>query len=61
MVWSNDPGWVNRGKEYGDVNLLDRSAAIWGVDGVHVGPDYGRSQQPHLLAFRLILIVHRGA
>ena len=60
MVWSNDPGWVNRGKGYRAINWLDYSATIWDVDGVHPGPGCGRSQQPPLLAFRLILIVNQA-
>ena len=61
MVWSNDPGRVNRGKGYRVVNRLDCPATIWGVDGVYPGTDGGCAQQPLLLVLRLILIVSRAA
>ena len=57
---SNDPGLVNRGKGYRVVNWLDRSAAIWDVDGIHLGSSCGRLQQPPLLALKLILVVNRA-
>ena len=59
MVWSNDPRRVNRGKGYRVVDWSDYSAAVWGVDGVYLGPGGGCGQQPLLLALRLILIVSR--
>ena len=43
------------------VNRLDCSVAVWDMDGIHSGPGCGRSQQPHLLALILILIVNRAA
>ena len=58
---SNDPGRVNRGKGYRAVNWLDYSVAIWDVNGVHLGLGYNCSQQPPLLALRLILVVNRAA
>ena len=58
MVRSNDPRRVNMGKGYKAVNWLDCSTAIWDVDGVQQGSSCGRSQQPPLLALRLILIVN---
>ena len=61
MVRSNDPGRVNRGKGYRVVNRLDRFDAIWDVNGIHSGLGCGRSQQPILLALRLILVVNRAA
>ena len=60
MVWSNDLGRVNKGKGYRVVNRLDCSAAVWGMDGVYLGPDDGCAQQPLLLVLRLILIVSRA-
>ena len=61
MVRSNDTGRVNKGKGYRAVNWLDSSTAIWDVDGIHPGSGCGRSQQPHFLALRLILVVNRAA
>ena len=61
MVRSNDLGQVYRGKEYKAVDRLDCSDAIWDFYGVYLGPDCGRTQQPLLLALRLILIVNRAA
>ena len=61
MVWSNDPGRVNRGKGYRVVNWLGCPAAVWDVDGVYPGLDCGCTQQPLLLVLRLILIVSRVA
>ena len=61
MVQSNDPGRGNRGKGYRAINSLNCSAAILDVDGVHPGSGCGRSQQPPLLALRLILIINRVA
>ena len=61
VVRSNDPGRVNKGRGYRAVNQLDCFAAIWDMDGVHPGPGCGRSQQPPLLALRLILIFNRAA
>ena len=61
MVWSNDPGRVNRGKGYRVVDQLDCSTAIWGMDGVYPGSDGGCAQQPLLLALKLILIISRAA
>ena len=55
---SNDPGRVNKGKGYRVVNWLDCSAAILDMDGIHSGLGCGRSQQPPILAFRLILVVN---
>ena len=60
MVRSNDPGRVNKGRRYRALNRLDYFAAVWDVDGVHPGSGYGCSQQPPLLALRLILIVNRA-
>ena len=60
MVRSNDPGRVNRGKQYRAVNWLDCSAAIWDVDNIHPSSGCGCSQQPPLLALRLILVVNRA-
>ena len=31
------------------------------MNGVHLGSGYGRSQQPPLLTFRLILVINRAA
>ena len=61
MVWSNDPGQVNKGKGYKVVNWLDWPAAIWDVDGAYPGLDCGYTQQPLLLVLRLILIFNRAA
>ena len=61
MVWSNDPGQVNRGKGYKVVNWLDCPDAIWDVDGAYPGPNCGYTQQHLLLVLRLILIVNRAA
>ena len=61
MVQCNDPGRVNKGKGYRAVNRLDCSTAIWDVDGIHPGLGCGRSQQPPLLALRLILVFNRAA
>ena len=61
MVWSNDPGRVNMGKGYRVVNRLGCPATVWGVDGVYPSPDGGCTQQPLLLALRLILIISRAA
>ena len=61
MVRSNDLGLVNRGKGYRIVNWLDCSTAIWDVDGIHLGSCCGSSQQPPLLALRLILVVNRAS
>ena len=41
MVRSNDPGRVYRGKGYRVIDRLDCSTAVWGVDGVYPGLDYG--------------------
>ena len=57
---SNDPGRVYRGKGFRAVDQLDCSVAIWDVDGVYPSPDCGCTQQPLLLALRLILIVSRA-
>ena len=61
MVLSNNPGRVKKGKGYRAVNWMDCSAAIRDVDGIYPGSSYGRSQQPLLLALRLILVVDRAA
>ena len=61
MVRSNDLGRVNKGKGYRAVNWLDLYAAIWDVDGIYPGSGCGCSQQPPLLALRLILVVDRAA
>ena len=61
MVWSNDPGQVNRGKGYKTVDRLDCSTAVWGVDGVYLGPDCGYKQHSPPLTLRQILIVSRSA
>ena len=61
MVWSNDRGRVNRRKGYKIVDLLDCSAAVWGMDGVYPGPDGDCVQQSLLLTLRLILVVSRVA
>ena len=61
VVRSNDPGQVNRGKGYRVVNWLDYLAVVWDMDGVYTGPDCGCTQQPLLLAVRLILIDSRAA
>ena len=47
------------GKDIGPVNWLDYSTAIWDVDGIHLGSGCGHSQQPPLLALRLILVVNQ--
>ena len=60
MVWSNDPGHVNRGKGYRVVNWLDCPTAFWGVDVVYPIPDGDFSQQPLLLALRPLLIVSQA-
>ena len=61
MVWSNDPGQINKGKGYRTVDRLDYFADVWGMDGVYLGPYGACVQQPFLLALRLILIVNRTA
>ena len=48
---------VNRGKGYRVVDWLDCFAVVWDVDGVYLGPNCGCTQQPLLLALRLIMIV----
>ena len=57
---SNNLGQVNRGKGYRAINWLDCPAAIWDVDGIHPGSGCGHSQQPSLLALRLILVVNQA-
>ena len=61
VLWSYDPRRVNMGKGYKAVDRLDCSTAVWDMDGVYPGPDCGCTQQPLLLALRLILIVSRFA
>ena len=54
VVRSNDPGRVYRA-----IDRLDCSIAVWDVDGVYPSSDCCCTQQPLLLAFRLILIISR--
>ena len=61
MVWNNDPGQVNGGKGYGDVDRLGCSAADRSVDRVYPGPNGGCAQHALLMVLRLILIVSRAA
>ena len=61
MVRSIDPGRVYRGKGYRAVDRLDCYVVVWDMVGNYLFPDCGCTQQPLLLALRLILIVSRAA
>ena len=61
MVWNNDPGRVNGGKGYGDVDWLDCFSADRSVDRVYSSLDGGCAQHSLLMALKLILIVSRAS
>ena len=56
MMWSDDPIWVNKRKEYGAVKRRYCSALVRGTDGVHPGSSCGCSQQLFPLTLGLILV-----
>ena len=57
MVWGDNLGQVNGRKEYGAVNRLYCFVVIRGTYGIHLGSNYGCSQQLFSLMIRLVQVV----
>ena len=60
VMRGNDPGKVNRGKEYKAINWLNCYDVLSGANGVHLGSYRGHLEHFSPLLFGLILAIDRS-